>query len=149
DAEGRTDYLNAQWFAYTGQPLDIDPTRAVDAALHPDDAERIAAGWAAALAAAETFEAELRLRRHDGQYRWFLTRVVPVRGAEDGGTSRWFGTSTDIHAQKATEAELARRVAERTKELERSNRELDQFAYVASHDLKGPLRGIDNLATWI
>ncbi|HEX9950497.1 MAG TPA: PAS domain-containing protein [Rubricoccaceae bacterium] len=148
DSDGRVDYLNRRWFEYTGQPLDIEPPTASSSVIHPDDSPVMAAGWAAAMASKTALESELRLRRADGEYRWFLTRLVPVLDA-DGQVARWFGTSTDIHAQKASESELAQRVGERTAELERSNRELDQFAYIASHDLKGPLRGIDNLALWI
>jgi PAS domain S-box-containing protein len=143
-----TEYLNAEWFAYTGMPPGTSYREALPDVVHPDDLPRVRGAWTRAEEGGTPMEMELRLRRHDGAYRWFLTRLVPVRGG-DGRIARWFGTSTDIHAQKETEAELAERVAERTAELERSNRELDQFAYIASHDLKAPLRGIDNLATWI
>ncbi|HEX8297798.1 MAG TPA: PAS domain-containing protein [Rubricoccaceae bacterium] len=146
--DGRVDYLNRRWFDYTGQPETIDPGVASGEAVHPEDLAALSGRYAEARDAVRPFESEVRLRRADGVYRWFLTRVVPVLDA-DGEVARWFGTSTDIHAQKGAEAELAQRVTERTAELERSNRELDQFAYVASHDLKGPLRGIDNLASWI
>ena len=146
--EGQPDYVNARWAEYTGLSTQVDYLEDPSAAIHPDDREHVAAMWARAKAAGEPMEVELRLRRHDGAYRWFLTRVVPVLDA-DGRVVRWFGTSTDIHNQKAAEAELAERVAERTAELARSNEELDQFAYVASHDLKAPLRAIENLAAWI
>lgn len=147
-ADGQRDYVNRRWHEYTGRPGAGEPDRQLRDALHPDDRDRVARVRAEAVAAGETFEVEYRLRRHDGAYRWFLARVVPDRDGS-GAVARWFGTATDIHEQKAAEAELVRRVAARTVELERSNRELDQFAYVASHDLKAPLRAIDSLATWI
>ncbi|MGZ3686777.1 MAG: histidine kinase dimerization/phospho-acceptor domain-containing protein, partial [Bdellovibrionota bacterium] len=70
---------------------------------------------------------EARLRRHDGVYRWFLVRAVPVRGAE-GEVIRWFGTSTDIDDQKKTRTAL-----EREKILR------EQFVNTLSHDLRNPL----------
>ena len=146
--DGRVDYLNRRWFDYTGQPHTVDLARAGEAATHPDDAPAVEAAWHAARRDHTPMQAEVRLRRHDGAYRWFATRAVPVEDAA-GAVVRWFGTSTDIHAAKATEAELSDRVAERTADLARSNAELDRFAYVASHDLKAPLRAIDSLAAWV
>jgi signal transduction histidine kinase len=79
--------------------------------------------WAAALAAGDPYEAEFRLRRADGVYRWHIARAVAQRG-EDGAILRWIGTNTDIDDQKAATAALAnlnstleQQVEERTTEL--------------------------------
>ena len=84
----------------------------------------------------------------DGQLRWFSTVKVPLLNTE-GGCTGVLGISTDITPRKLAEtalqemnAELERRVAERTAELARSNSDLEQFAYVASHDLQEPLRAV-------
>ena len=81
------------------------------------------------------------MRRFDGEYRWLLARAMPFRNAQ-GVIVRWFGTCTDIHDQKTAEEQLEGLIAERTHKLKRSNEDLQQFAHVASHDLKEPLRKV-------
>lgn len=92
---GVNDYLNAQWFRYTG----IDPSERANQswaeALHPDDVEATFLHWKRCMATGAPFEFEYRLRRADGVYRWFLSRGTPFFD-DDGTVMKWFGTCTDI-----------------------------------------------------
>src|SRR5579864_2030098 len=73
--------------------------------IHPDDSERVKACWDRALASGSVFEVELRLRKHDGSYRWFLSRYNPVRD-DKGQIMRWYVAGTDIEDRKRAEEGL-------------------------------------------
>jgi PAS domain S-box-containing protein len=141
-ADGTPQYLNRRWYEYTGlgedQSFDAEIRRKV---AHPDDLEPTARLWERSLQTGEPLQMEIRLRHHAGKYRWHLVRAVPIRD-ENGRIIRWFGTSTDIDDHKRAE----HAVAEHARRLAASNAELESFAYVASHDLKEPLRGISAYA---
>ncbi|MEI6950557.1 PAS domain S-box protein [Paraflavisolibacter sp. H34] len=134
-------YYNKQYFDYSGLTYDEAKGSGWHQIYHPDDQERTWQLWQHCLATGEPYEIEYRIRRHDGPYRWFLARALPLRD-ETGAITKWFGTCTDIHDQKTFSEQLERMVAERTKELHRSNEELQQFVHVSSHDLKEPVRKI-------
>ncbi len=95
------------WSAFTGQTFDELKGKGWLQAVHPDDRERVAAQWNAALQAPGLFEIEYRLRRHDGQFRDMAVRSAPVR-EEDGKLREWVGASTDITERKQSQAELRR-----------------------------------------
>ena len=87
--------------------------------LHPDDRARCLEQWSRALREGTEYEIEVRNRRHDGEYRWFLTRAVPIRDAT-GAVAAWFGSTTDIHDRKLAEEHrqlLARELSHRVKNL--------------------------------
>jgi signal transduction histidine kinase len=107
----------------------------------PELLPNVLAQWKNSLATGEPFAMEFPLRGADGQFRWFLTRIVPVRDA-DGNIARWFGTNTDIDEKKETEAALrdAKLSAERAKATaEDANAAKDRFLAVLSHELRTPL----------
>ncbi len=150
--EGKAEYFNQQYFRYTGlkENKNFDETLMANL-FHKKDIKNYFPINSNRLE--ENFiEGEARLKRHDGEFRWHLIRGVPVKD-DNGRVKLWVGTGTDIHTQKTLNEELEMRVVQRTadlqqinKEMERSNSELQQFAYVASHDLQEPLRKIVTFA---
>jgi PAS domain S-box-containing protein len=132
--DGPCDYLSPQWVAYTGIPEEQQLGYRWLEQLHPDDIEPTKERWARAAARGGTFDTEFRIRRHDGAYRWFKTRAVPIRDAA-GRITKWFGSNTDIQdlrdAQEATarlNRELEARVLARTEALREANARLETVA---------------------
>jgi PAS domain S-box-containing protein len=102
--DGSNEYLNQRWFDYTGSTPDQSAGYGWMEALHPDDKARAPEEWAHARERAESFEAEYRLRRADGAFRWHLVLAMPLRDAS-GRIKKWFGTCTDIDDRKRMEQE--------------------------------------------
>lgn len=107
DETGRGVYFNKQWSAYTGVSLDsIAPHEVAEEFVHPDDQEITMLAWKTAQDTGQIFSVEHRIRSASGEYRWFLVRAEPYRDPQSGKISRWFGTSTEVHDRKLTEAAL-------------------------------------------
>lgn len=140
--DGRVEYLNYRYFEVTGQTHFGGDAMDWQSVIHPADWPLIEHSYLSAFDAPRPWEAEMRIRTAEGTYRWFFTRIVPVKNAS-GETVRWFGTSTDIHTRKSVEEELERRVQERTRELTRAYDEMEAFNYSVSHDLRAPARAIN------
>jgi light-regulated signal transduction histidine kinase (bacteriophytochrome) len=97
----------------------------------------------------EVWEDTFPLRGTDGQYRWFLSRAVPVHD-EHGTVLRWCGTNTDITERKQTEEAIQQlnvELHQHTAQLEEANKELDSFSYSVAHDLRAPLRAVDGFSS--
>jgi PAS domain S-box-containing protein len=103
--DGTTTYANPRLFEYAGLPVDLEPSDIARLTVHPDDLERRNAAWRKALHDADTYAIELRLRRRDGMYRWFLMRAVPLRD-ESGEVVEWTGSATDIDERRRSEENL-------------------------------------------
>ena len=99
---GIIEWLNDQAYAYSGRERGSLEGEQWSQYVHPDDLPAAAERWAVVLENGADYEAEFRLRRADGEYRWHMARAVPMRAA-DGSIERWIGTNTDIHERKTAE----------------------------------------------
>ena len=105
--DGTAEFLNQRWLDYTGLSIEQSVGLGWKVAIHPDDLEKLMDAWSGAFASEVEGQQEARIRRFDGEYRWFLFRVSPVRN-EDGRVVRWCGANTDIEDLKRAERELRR-----------------------------------------
>lgn len=105
DANGATRFWSQQYLDYAGAQIeDVLGFKFADF-IHPDDRDHILETWGEIIAAGTPGEAELRLRRADGEYRWFLIRACPFFD-EEGNLTQWFGVNVDIENRKRAEADL-------------------------------------------
>jgi PAS domain S-box-containing protein len=137
--DGYVTFLNQRWLDYAGITAEQGKGWGWTAALHPDEASRLADYWQATLATGQLGEIEARLRRFDGTYRWFLFRATALRDSS-GNIAAWYGFNTDIDDRKRAEEALTR-----------SRSELAHIARVMSlgiltasiaHEVNQPLAGI-------
>ncbi len=108
--EGECDYLSPQWMSYTGMPAAGQLGHGWTRQVHSEDRQMAIEQWQEALARAQPFDSEFRLRRADGTYRWFHAHASPLRD-NAGRLLRWLGTFTEIHDRKQAESMQARLAA--------------------------------------
>ena len=151
DETGWIHWYNRRWYEYTGTtPREMEGwgwQSVHDPSMLPSVLDR----WTASITSGQPFEMAFPLKRADGVFRPFLTRVQPYRDAQ-GRIVRWFGTNSEISEQLEAERALSSLeganalleavVAERTAELNESNEEMQRYAYIVSHDLRSPLVNI-------
>jgi len=97
--DGALDYVSQRVGDYFGMSSERILGEGWQNVIHTDDLPTVAERWAHSLRTGEPYQVEFRLRRHDGEYRWYLGRALAQRD-ESGAVARWFGTNTDIDDQK-------------------------------------------------
>src|SRR5208282_1058927 len=144
--EGGSEYLNKRWLDYTGLSIEEAVGAGWLAAIHPDDIGMLSQRWKEIRDSADSGEVEARMKRFDGEYRWYLFRAAPLLD-RSGEIVKWYGTNVDIDGFKR--AELALRESEA--HLRKVQAELahvartttvGQLAASIAHEVSQPLTGV-------
>lgn len=141
DPEGKVNYVNQVMTNYTGKSFKELAGNGWQDILSASDRTATVDSWNASLESGEKILLEIRVIKHDGTAQWHLINAVPQKDS-GGQLVLWIVTFTNIQDQKNFSGKLEEKVKERTSELEKTNNQLNQFAYTASHDLQEPLRKI-------
>jgi len=134
DADTSITYVNRRWIEYTGFGVDEMAGTVARDLIHPDDVERATEQRLHSLQTGAAYTGQVRMKRHDGVYRLFLARAVPVVN-DKGAVERWIGTLTDIHDQH-----LAEEALRRTEKLAATGR----LAASIAHEINNPLEAVTN-----
>ncbi|HBZ06391.1 MAG TPA: hypothetical protein DEP03_08405 [Massilia sp.] len=135
DSDGAIFWYNNRWFEYTGTTLEEMRGWGWEQVHHPDFVEAAKAKYRSQIVEQQVaWEDLFPLRSANGEYRWFLSRAVPIRD-QHGQIIRWFGTNTDITIQREAE-----------EDLEAANRRKDEFLAMLAHELRNPLAPISTAA---
>ncbi|HXU07838.1 MAG TPA: PAS domain S-box protein [Blastocatellia bacterium] len=130
--DGTLTYVNRRWLEYSAPNSEQNSPGWAELVVHPDDSERCMTEWAEALREGKEYAIEVRHRRYDGVFRWFMTRAVPLRDSV-GRIVSWFGVTNDIQDQK-----------EMQEHLQEMDRRKDEFLATLAHELRNPLAPIRN-----
>ena len=138
--DGLSLYFNQRWMEYTGLTLEECSGIGWLKPLHPEDQSAALEAWHRATKTDEGYTVESRLRRADGNYRWFVIRGLPLRD-QSGHITKWIGTCTDIDDQKrfATELQVAGKSAEVASHVK------SEFLAYISHEIRTPMNAIIGL----
>ena len=121
--DGHIDFYNRRWYEYTGTSFEQMAGWGWKAVHDPAIIDEVMARWRNSLATGTPFEMEFPLRGAKGEFRWFLTRVNPLRDAA-GRIVRWIGTNTDVNEQRE------------------ASRHTNEFLAMLGHELRNPLSPI-------
>ncbi|MEL7034401.1 MAG: PAS domain S-box protein [Cyanobacteria bacterium J06592_8] len=135
NSEGICNFFNQAWLDFTGRTLQQEYDTGWQVSVHPEDLQNLLNICPSNTGKIEPFVIEFRLRRWDGEYRWLFEKAVPQMTSE-GKLLGYIGSCIDITERKQAEDLLF----SLNRELLQSNKELEQFAHLASHDLQEPLR---------
>src|SRR5438128_2014186 len=124
EPDGNIFFYNRRWYEFTGTVPEQMRGWGWRHVHHPEHIGSVMRKWAAGIASRVAWEDTFPLRRHDGEYRWFLSRALPIKD-ERGNVLRWFGTNTDVTEQR----DAAQRLAE-------ADRRKSEFIGVLSHELR-------------